>query len=162
MTKQRVKNLAENRRARYDYEILESYEAGLVLKGYEVKAIKTGHISLKGSYVVTKDNEAYLINAFIPPYQPANTPVNYNPERSRKLLLNKSEIKTLIGKSKQKGLTLVPLRIYTKPFTLQGKVKGKKSRLKLEFGVGKGKRKIDKREAIKKREAEREIRRTRG
>lgn len=146
MTKQRVKNLAENRRARYDYEILESYEAGLVLKGYEVKAIKTGHISLKGSYVVTKDNEAYLINAFIPPYQPANTPVNYNPERSRKLLLNKSEIKTLIGKSKQKGLTLVPLRIYTK-----------KSRVKLLFGIGKGKRKIDKRETIKKREAEREI-----
>jgi SsrA-binding protein len=138
--------LAENKRAYYDYQILESYEAGLVLRGYEVKAIKTGHISLKGSYVVIKDNEAYLINTFIPPYQPANTPDNYNPERSRKLLLNKAEIKSLIGKSKQKGLTLVPLRIYTK----HGKIK-------LEFGVGKGKREIDKRELIKKREAEREI-----
>lgn len=141
-----LKNLAENRRARYDYEILETYEAGLVLFGHEVKAIKTGHISLRGSYVIIKNNEAYLLNAFIPPYQPANTPEDYNPERTRKLLLNKSEIRSLIGKSKQKGLTLVPLRIYTK-----------KSKLKLEFGIGKGKRKIDKREAIKKRETEREI-----
>lgn len=144
-TRPRAKSLAENRRARYDYEILETYEAGLVLRGYEVKAIKTGHVSLKGSYVVIKNNEAYLLNAFIPPYQKANTPDDYNPEQSRKLLLNKSEIRALIGKSKQKGLTLVPLRLYTK-----------KSRIKLLFGVGKGKRKIDKREIIKKREFVRE------
>ena len=147
----RIKNLTENRRARYDYEILETYEAGLVLYGFEVKAIKTGHISLKGSYVIIKNNEAYLLNAFIPSYQPANTPKDYNPERTRKLLLNKSEIRSLIGKSKQKGLTLIPLRLYTK-----------RGKIKLEFGIGKGKRKIDKREKIKKREVEREIQRKMG
>ena len=147
----RIKNLTENRRARYDYEILETYEAGLVLYGFEVKAIKTGHISLKGSYVIIKNNEAYLLNAFIHPYQPANVPKDYNPERTRKLLLNKSEIRSLIGKSKQKGLTLIPLRLYTK-----------RGKIKLEFGIGKGKRKIDKREKIKKREVEREIQRKMG
>ena len=147
MTKQvkKLKKLAENRRARYDYEILESYEAGLELFGYEVKAIKTGHVSLKGSYVVIRKNEAYLINAFVPPYQPANTSDDYKPERTRKLLLKKSEIKSLIGKSKAKGLTLVPLRLYTK-----------KSKIKLEFALAKGKREIDKREQIKKREFERD------
>lgn len=144
----RVKKLAENRRARYDYEILETYEAGLVLFGHEVKAIKTGHVSLSGSYVVIKDNEAYLINASVPPYQPANTPENYDPERSRKLLLKKIEIKSLIGKSKAKGLTLIPLKLYTKL-----------GRIKLEFALGRGKARIDKREAIKKREAQRDIER---
>lgn len=142
------KALAENRRARYDYEILDTYEAGLVLHGYEVKSIKTGRVSLRGAYVVIKDNEAYLINAFIPPYQPANTPDDYNPERNRKLLLNKSEIKSLIGKSKRKGLTLVPLKLYTK-----------RGKIKLGLAVAKGKREIDKREAIKKRETEREVQR---
>ncbi len=142
------KNLAENKRARYDYETLEAYEAGLVLLGHEVKAIKTGRVSLKGSYVVVKNNEAYLINASIPPYQVANTSDNYDPERSRKLLLNKSEIKSLIGKSKQKGLTLIPLRLYTK-----------KNKIKLEFAIGKGKKEIDKREEIKKREVKRDIQR---
>lgn len=145
----RARALAENKRARYDYEILETFEAGLVLHGYEVKAIKTGHVSLRGSYVVIKDNEAFLLNAFVPPYQPANAPDDYNPERSRKLLLKKSEIKSLIGKSKQKGLTLVPLKLYTK-----------RGRIKLGFGLGKGKRKIDKRELIKKREFERKIKKS--
>ncbi len=148
---QKKKPLAENRRARYDYEILDTYEAGLVLHGYEVKSIKTGRVSLRGAYVVIKNNEAYLINTLIPPYQPANTPDDYNPERSRKLLLNKSEIKSLIGKSKQKGLTLVPLKLYTK-----------RGKIKLGLAVAKGKRKIDKREAIKKRETEREVQRELG
>ncbi len=139
--------LAYNKRAKYDYNITDTYEAGMVLLGHEVKAVKTGHISLKGSYVTIKNNEAYLINTFVPPYQKANTPVDYDPERSRKLLLNKAEIKSLIGNSKRKGLTLVPLKIYTK-----------KSILKLEFGIGKGKRQVDKREAIKKRQIERELR----
>ncbi len=142
------KPLAENRRARYDYEILDTYEAGLVLHGHEVKSIKTGRVSLRGAYVVIKDNEAYLINTLISPYQPANTPDDYNPERNRKLLLNKSEIKSLISKSKRKGLTLVPLKLYTK-----------RGKIKLGLAVAKGKREIDKREAIKKRETEREIRR---
>lgn len=145
----KAKKLAENRRAYYDYQILETYEAGLVLRGYEVKAIKTGHVSLRGSYVVIKNGQVYLINAVIPPYQPANTPDNYDPERSRKLLLKQSEINSLIGKSKQKGLTLVPLRLYTK-----------RGKIKIEFALGRGKRKIDKREEIKKREFKRRIKKS--
>lgn len=140
--------LAVNPRARYDYEILETYEAGVVLAGYEVKAIKAGHISLKGAYVTIKNNEAFLINTHVSPFQPKNTPADYEPNRLRKLLLNKQEIKTLIGRTKQKGLTLVPWRVYTK-----------RGIVKLEFAVAKGKRKIDKREKIKKREAERRIER---
>jgi len=143
-----MKFFAENRRAKFDYEILETYEAGLVLFGHEVKAIKTGHISLNNSFVVIKNNELYLINSFIPPYQPKNISSDYDPERSRKLLLQKQEIRSLIGKSKAKGLTLLPLRVYTK-----------KNKLKLEFAIGRGKRKIDKREQIKKRDIEREMER---
>jgi len=141
-----MSTLAYNRRATYDYEILEKYEAGLALAGYEVKAIKTGHLSLQGAYVTIKDNQAYLLNATIPPYQPKNTPSDYDPQRTRKLLLHKSEIKSLIGKTKQKGLTLVPLRVYTK-----------RGKIKLEFGLGRGKRKADKREKIIQREVKRKI-----
>ena len=141
-----MKILTENKKAYFDYEILEKFEAGLVLIGQEVKSIKTGKVSLRGSYVVLKNEEAYLIGANIPPYQPKNAPADYNPERSRKLLLNKSEIKHLIGKTKEKGLTLIPLKIYTK-----------NAKIKLAFGIGKGKRKADKRETIKKRETEKEI-----
>ena len=136
-----MKTFAFNKRANYDYEILEKIEGGLVLKGYEVKSVKTGHISLKGAYVTIKDNEAFLTNANISAYQPLNMPDSYDPERSRKVLIRKSQIKSLIGKVKQKGLTLVPIRVYSK-----------RGLVKLEFGVGKGKRKIDKREDIKKRE----------
>jgi len=139
----------KNKRAYFDYEILEKYEAGIELFGFEVKSIKTGHISFKGSFVVIKNNEVYLLNAFIPPYQPKNTPKDYEPSRTRKLLLRKNEIKTLIGKSKQKGLTLVPVGVYTK-----------RGLIKLEIGIGKGKKKFDKREKIKKREAKREMERT--
>ncbi|MCG2696287.1 MAG: SsrA-binding protein SmpB [Candidatus Portnoybacteria bacterium] len=141
-----MKALAENRRYSYDYEILETLEAGLVLFGFEAKAIKTGRVSLQGSFVTTKGGEMYLTNALIPPYQPANTPDDYNQLRPRKLLLRKSEISSLIGKLKVKGLTLIPIRLYTR-----------KSKIKLEFGVAKGKRKIDKRESIKKRDIEREL-----
>lgn len=147
----RARALAENKRAYFDYGILETYEAGLVLYGYEVKAIQTGHISLKGSYVVIKNREAFLINAFIPPYQPANTPADYDPQRTRKLLLKKSELESLIGKSKQKGLTLIPLKLYTK-----------RHKIKLEMAIAKGKRKIDKREKIREREVKREIERKLG
>jgi SsrA-binding protein len=138
--------LATNPRAKFDYNILETHEAGLVLTGQEVKSIKSGRMSLKGSYVTIKNEEAWLINAQIPPYQPKNTPADYELTRSRKLLLHKKEIKSLIGKIKQKGLTLVPLRVYTKH-----------NRIKLEFGVGQGKKKVDKREVIKKREVQRRI-----
>lgn len=113
--------------------------------GQEVKSIKSGRINLAGSYVVLKDSEIFLIGVNIPPYQPKNVSSDYNPERSRKLLLKKSEIKYLIGKVKQRGLTLVPLKVYTK-----------RGKIKLEFGVARGKKKVDKRELIKKREFERE------
>ena len=149
-----MKVLAENRKAKFEHDILEKFEAGLVLLGQEVKSIKTGRISIKGSYVVLRQSakgvlpEVYLVGANIPPYQPKNAPKDYEPERSRKLLLTKSEIKHLIGKTKEKGLTLIPLRMYTK-----------RSKIKLEFGIAKGRKKADKRELIKKREAERELKR---
>lgn len=146
-----MSTLAYNKRANYDYEILEKYEAGLVLLGHEVKSVKTGHISLKGAYVTTKTEngkiEFYLTNAHIPLYKYASTVTDYDPERPRKLLLNKKEISRLIGKKKEQGLTLVPIKVYTKH-----------SLIKMEFGIGKGKKMIDKRETIKKREMDRSIR----
>ena len=146
--------LAVNKRAKFDYEILDSYEAGIVLRGNEVKSVKTGHISLKGSYVTVKQGgkqlpEVLLINANIPLYKHASNKEGYDPTRPRKLLLHKKEIERLIGKKQEQGLTLVPLKIYTKH-----------SLVKVEFGVGKGKKKYDKREVIKKREEDRNIRRT--
>lgn len=143
-----MKVLGENKKAYFNYQILERFEAGISLIGQEVKSIKTKGVNLAGSYVVIKDSEAFWIGTKVPPYQPKNAPPDYNPQRSRKLLLKKSEIKYLIGKSKERGLTLIPLRVYTK----NGKIK-------LEFGIAKGKKKFDKRDLIKKREAEREIER---
>jgi SsrA-binding protein len=141
-------NISYNKRANFDYLISDKYEAGLVLTGAEVKSIKTGHISLKESFVTVKGEELYLTNAHIPPYPQAHNLQNYDPTRSRKLLLKKSEIKHLIGKVRTEGLTLVPLRVYTK-----------KRLLKLEFGIGKGKKKFDKRETIQKREEKRRMKR---
>jgi len=143
-----MKILAVNRKAKFDYKILEKFEAGLVLSGHEVKSIRLGRMSLKASYVVIRKNEAYLIGANVPAYQPKNTPPGYDPERSRKLLLNKKEIKYLTGKNQEKGLTLIPLKVYTKY-----------AKIKLEFAIGKGKRKTDKRETIKKRDTDRIIER---
>lgn len=140
--------LAENKKAYFNYQILEKFEAGISLIGQEVKSIKLGRINLAGSYVVLRDTEAFLIGCKVPPYQPKNAPPDYNPERLRKLLLKKSELKYLIGKAKQKGLTLLPLKVYTK-----------RGKIKVEFGIAKGKKKFDKREQIKKRETEREINR---
>lgn len=143
--------LAVNKRANFDYEIKEKFEAGIVLLGHEVKSVKTGHINLKGSYVTlrkTKKNlpELYLINAHISLYKHAGNITNFNPTRERKLLVKKKEIRHLIGKKQEQGLTLVPIKMYTK-----------RSLIKLEFGIGRGKRKIDKRELIKKREVKRKI-----
>jgi len=144
-----VKVLAENKKAYFNYEILEKFEAGISLIGQEVKSIKLGHINLAGSYVVIdKNSEVFWIGAKVPPYQPNNAPADYNPERSRKLLLKKKEINYLIGKSRQRGLTLIPLKVYTK-----------NAKIKLEFGIGKGKKEIDKREIIKKRETDKDIER---
>jgi len=145
--------LTINKKAKFDYELLGKYEAGLVLTGQEVKSIKTGHVDLKGAYVTLKINqktgqaEAYLINAFVPAYKLAGPLPDYDTRRSRKLLLNKRELKSLIGKTQTKGLTLVPIRVYTKH-----------NLVKLEFAIGRGKKKVDKREAIKKRDVERRIR----
>ena len=140
--------LAYNKRANFDYEILEKYEAGLMLTGQEVKSVRTGHISLKGSFVTAKGSELFLTNATIPPYAPAGEIKSYDPTRSRKLLLKRSEIASLIGKSRTQGLTMVPIRVYTK-----------KRLLKLEFGLGKGKKEFDKRAKIQKRETQRNIER---
>ena len=143
-----MKILSENKKAFFNYEILEKFTAGISLTGQEVKSLKTRGINLAGSYVVIKNGEAFWVGAKIPPYQPKNAPSDYNPERSRKLLLKKSEIKYLLGKSKQKNLTLIALKLYTK-----------KGKIKLELGLAKGKKKADKKEKIKKREIERELQR---
>lgn len=141
--------LADNRKAHFDYEILEKFDAGMVLLGQEVKSIRLGRMALAGSYVIFEKGEPYLIGAKVPPYQPKNAPADYNEQRKRKLLLNKSEINYLIGKTNQKNLTFVPIKVYTK-----GAV------IKLEFGLARGKKKYDKRETIKKRETKREIKKT--
>ncbi|MDX9913018.1 MAG: SsrA-binding protein SmpB [Candidatus Moranbacteria bacterium] len=140
--------IAVNKRASFDYALTDKYEAGLVLTGAEVKSIKTGHLSLKGSFVTFKGTELYLTNADIPFYKFAGLATNYDPRRSRKLLVKKSEIKALLGKVKVKGLTLVPIRVYTK-----------KRLIKLEFGVGRGKKEYDKREDIKKRDSDKKMKR---
>ena len=141
-----MSTLAKNKKAYFDYEILETYEAGIVLHGFEVKSAKLGHISLKGAYATIKNGEVYLINAHISPYQSANMPGDYDPTRPRKLLLNRAEINAIIGKSKSQGLTMMPLSMYTK-----------KGKIKVSIGIGKGKRKHEKREKIKRRDTEREI-----
>lgn len=142
-----MKILAINKQARYNYEILGKYEAGIEFTGPEVKSAKLKQISLKGSYVTIKDSEVWLLNCHISPYKKARQE-GYDPTRTRKLLLHRKEIDSLIGKLKQKGLTLVPLKVYTK-----------KKLVKVEFGLGRGKRKYEKRELIKKREAKRKIQR---
>ncbi|MBU2037415.1 SsrA-binding protein SmpB [Patescibacteria group bacterium] len=139
---------AFNRQAGFEYEFLQKYEAGLVLIGQEVKSIRDSHISLKGAYVVLKDEEAWLINANIPAWQPKNTPAGYEATRSRKLLLREHEIRSLIGQSKQTGLTLVPIRVYNS-----------KGKIKLEFALARGKKSFDKRAIIGRREADRRIQR---
>jgi len=141
--------LVQNKKAGFNYELLDHYEAGLDLLGFEVKALKNGRGSLEGSYVIIRGGEAFLVGAQIPPYQPANTPATYDPKRNRKLLLTKKELKVLLGKESEKGLTLVPISVYNKG-----------NLLKLKLAVARGKKKFDKRETIKKREAKREIDRT--
>ena len=140
--------LAENRKAHHEYTILETFEAGLVLQGQEVKAIRQGKIQLAGSFISFRGRELFLLGATIPPYQPKNAPLDYDPERARKLLLQKEELRSLHGRVKQEGLTFVPLRVYTS-----------KAKIKLAFGLARGKKKGDKRELLKKREAQQEMNR---
>lgn len=134
-----------NPSARFDYDILDKWEAGLRLTGAEVKAVRAGSMSLKGSYITIHNEEASLINAHIGHYAKA-TQTGYDPTHTRTLLLHKREIKRLIGLTKQKGLTLVPLKVYSSH-----------NKLKLEFGLGRGRSRIDKRAVIKKRDIDREI-----
>ena len=134
-----------NPRARFDYEILDTWRAGMVLNGAEVKAVRAGSMSLKGAYIIIHNEEIFLINAHIGLYAKA-IQKNYEPTHSRKLLLHKKEIKRLIGLTKQKGLTLVPLKVYNEH-----------NKLKIEFGIGRGRSKIDKRAVIKKRDIDKEI-----
>ncbi len=143
-------NIATNKKALHDYQVLEKLEAGLVLSGPEVKSIKTGQINLKGSYVsINGKNQVYLVGAHISAYKPAAAnQINYQATRNRKLLLNKKEINYLAGKSKERGLTIMPISVYTKG-----------SLIKVELGLVRGKKQYDKRETIKKREIDREIRR---
>ena len=138
------KNVTVNRKARYEYEILQVYEAGIVLHGTEVKALREGKANLVDSYGLLKDNELWLISAHISEYTQGNIN-NHDPVRTRKLLMNRSEIRKLIGKVKEKGLTLVPLRIYFK-----------KGRVKIEIALAKGKKVHDKRETIAKRDFNRD------
>ncbi len=138
-------DVASNRRARHKYEILESFEAGLELRGSEVKSLRQGKAQIAEAYASVQGNEVWLQNAHIPPYGPAATE-NHEPERPRKLLLHRREIERLIGKTQQKGLTLVPLRIYFKG-----------AHAKLELGLARGKEQRDRRRELRDRDQRREI-----
>lgn len=143
--------IAENKKARYNYEIQEKFEAGISLNGQEVKSLRKKGVNLNGNYVIMKDKfgqtEVFWVGANISAYQPENASPEYDPQRDRKLLLHKKEIAFLAGKIKEKGLTLVPLSVYTK-----------KHKIKMEIGLAKGKKSFDKRETIKKREVDKRIR----
>lgn len=141
-------SLITNKKAYFNYEITETYSAGMELFGYEVKSLRKGLGSLEGAYVTVRGNEAFLIGAFMPAFQVKNAPESFDPRRNRRLLLTKKEIKELGDIEKTKGLTIVPISVYNK-----GRV------LKVDLGVGKGKKKFDKRETIKKQDTERETRR---
>jgi SsrA-binding protein len=160
MKQQRVKAAAEqkkkdtptidNRRARHEYEILESLEAGLALTGTEVKSIRQGGVSLNEAYARFRDGEAWLLSMHVPPYKQGSFS-NVDPNRPRKLLLHKEQIKDLMGRVKEKGLTIVPLRMY---FT--------RGRVKVQLGLARGKKMWDKREDVAKRDVERALRQAKG
>lgn len=141
--------LVENKKVEFDYSILEELEAGIELHGFEVKSLRAGRGSLKGARVVARGGEAYLVGASIPPWQIANAPKSFDSERARRLLLSKKEIARVSSAEGEKGLTIVPIRVYNK---------GRK--LKLAIAVVRGKKKLDKRQSIRAREEKRRIERT--
>jgi SsrA-binding protein len=143
-----MSTLLENKKAYFNYEILEKFEAGLQLRGWEVKSLKNKNGSLLGGRVIIRGNEVFLVGVNIFPYQPNNQPKNYEEQRTIKLLLTKKEINYLAGKAKEKRLTIMPIKLYTKA-----------GKIKLEFGLCRGKKKFEKREKIKKRETDRNIER---
>lgn len=147
-----MKVLADNRKLKFDYEILETFEAGIELKGFEVKSLRKKGVNLNATYILISKNEktgkieTFWVGAKIMPYQPNNIYIKYNPQRDRRLLLKKKEINYLSGKSQEKGLTLMPVMLYTK-----------RSFIKMELALVRGKKKHDKRASIKKREVDRKI-----
>ena len=141
------KMITVNKRARFDYEISETFEAGLALHGTEVKSLREGKVSLKDAYADIQNGEAYLMHSHIDPYEQGNRH-NHEPERPRKLLLHKQEIRRLSGKTQEKGLTLIPTRMYFS-----------RGRAKVELGLAKGKKLYDKRESLKRQSAQRDIER---
>ena len=142
-----LKVLASNKKAYHDYHIEETQEAGVVLTGTEIKSVRAGSVNLRDSYAQVKNGEMWLMNVHIAPYEPASRE-NADPYRDRKLLMHRKEIMRLMGRVQEKGLTLVPLRMYLK-----------KNRAKIELGLARGKKLYDKRDAISKRDSEREIQR---
>lgn len=147
------KIVAVNKKARFEYHIEDSIEAGIALKGGEVKSLREGRASLQEAFARVQNGEVWLIGCHIPPYLPSmmpkGSPIKQDPTRARKLLLHREEIKKLIQKSREKGYALIPLRLYFK-----------RGHAKVELGIGRGKKLFDKREAIKKREARREMEKT--
>jgi SsrA-binding protein len=139
--------ITENRRGRFDYEISQTFEAGIELRGYEVKSAKGGRFQIAGSRVLIRGGEAWLVNSHIPAYQPKNTPTDYEEDRARRLLLTRDELKSVTGALQDKGQILVPLQAYLKH-----------GFIKLELGLGRSRKKSDKREVIKKRSHQREMR----
>jgi len=142
-----TRNIATNRRARHEYEILETVEAGLVLRGTEVKSLRDSQVTFKDAYATIRNGEAWLLGCHINPYS-HGTDANHDPERDRKLLLHRRELDSLYGKVREKGLTLVPVRLYFR-----------NGRAKLELALARGKEQRDKRREIAKREADRQIER---
>ncbi len=141
-------NLSENRKARFDYAVLENFTAGLELKGFEVKSAKSGRANLAGAQAIYRGGEFWLVGMDIPPYQANNTPKDYDSRRSRRLLLNRQEINYLAGRLREKGSSLIPLKLFSK-----------NNSVKVELGLARRAKKSDKREIIKKEIARREMRR---
>jgi SsrA-binding protein len=142
-------NLIEHKKARLDYEVLEEFEAGLQLLGHEVKSLRAKHGKLEGAHIVVRGGEAYIVGMSIPPYQAANTAKDYEPERTRKLLINKKEMAQLSDAEDQKGLTVVPLAVYNKG-----------SKLKVRIAIARGRKQYDKRNVLKERDTKRDMQRT--
>lgn len=146
--KEGYKIVSDNRQARYLYEILETYEAGVQLTGTEVKSIREGKVNLQDAYALIRNNEAWLLNVHISPYTGSGQYFNHEPRRTRKLLLHRQEIRKLIGRVEQQGLTLVPLKMYLK-----------RGLVKVSIALGKGKKLYDKREDLKRRQDKRDMER---
>jgi len=150
MNEQGIKAVASNRKARHDYIIEDSFEAGMALTGSEIKSIRAGQVNLRDSYAAIRENELWLVNAHISPYRQANRE-NHEPRRDRKLLMHRREINRLTGKLQEKGLTLVPLQIYLK-----------NGRAKVELGLARGKKLYDKRQSLRERTDQRQMERSVG